>query len=185
MKFKDLFRFKYPKTLVLILAISFAYVIFSNKSTGDFILALNSFSYLGAFIAGLFFSFGFTAPFSAGFFIVSNPPNLLIAALVGGLGALIADLIIFSLVKLSFKDEFEILRKTKLIRTVEILIEKSVGKKIKIYLMYAFAGILIASPLPDEVGITMLAGLSHIKLRPLAAISFILNSLGILVLLYL
>src|SRR3990172_8505359 len=120
MKFKDLFRFKYPKTLVLILAISFAYVIFSNKSTGDFILALNSFSYLGAFIA---------------------------------------DLIIFSLVKLSFKDEFEILRKTKLIRNAGILIEKSVGKKIKTYLMYVFAGILISSPLPDEIGITVFAGL--------------------------
>ena len=51
--------------------------------------------------------------------------------------------------------------------------------------MYAFAGILIASPLPDEAGVTMLAGLTKISVKSLALISFILNTLGIIILLIL
>jgi uncharacterized membrane protein YdjX (TVP38/TMEM64 family) len=49
--------------------------------------------------------------------------------------------------------------------------------------MYAFAGILIASPLPDEAGVIMLAGLTKIKTWALAIISIILNTIGILIML--
>ena len=49
--------------------------------------------------------------------------------------------------------------------------------------MYAFVGILIASPLPDEIGVIMLAGLTKINFKILAIISFILNTLGILIIL--
>jgi len=62
---------------------------------------------------------------------------------------------------------------------------RNVNEKIRIYLMYAFAGILIASPLPDEAGVTMLAGLTKISVKSLALISFILNTLGIIILLML
>jgi len=46
-----------------------------------------------------------------------------------------------------------------------------------------YLGILIASPLPDEAGVIMLAGLTKIKSNVFAILSFSLNTAGILILL--
>jgi len=181
--FKLFSRFKYPKIAVLILAIILAYIIFSNPSVSDFVSHLGNLSYLGVFIAGMLFTFGFTSPFAAGFFIILNPSNIWISGIIGGIGAVVSDLFIFNLIRVSFRDEFKRLGKTKLIKNTEKIIEKSLGHKIKTYLMYAIVGILIASPLPDEAGIIMLAGLTKIKVKTLAIVSFILNTIGILILL--
>ena len=55
--------------------------------------------------------------------------------------------------------------------------------RIKKYLIYSFAGLVIASPLPDELGITLMAGFSKIKPLKLFLISFTFNTLGIIVML--
>jgi uncharacterized membrane protein YdjX (TVP38/TMEM64 family) len=184
---KRLFKLKYPKILALLITIILAYFIFSNQIIKDFMANLSAYnlSYLGIFIAGLLFSFGFTAPFSAGFFITLNPSNIWLAGIIGGLGAMCSDLLIFKLIRFSFKDELKKLKKEKISKEIENLVNKTLGNKIRIYIMYAIAGITIASPLPDEAGVIMLAGLTRIKPKILALISFILNTAGILVLLYL
>ena len=64
---KRLIKFRYPKIAGLVFAIILAYIVFSNPIVEGFVTHLNSLSYLGMFIAGLLFSFGFTSPFSAGF----------------------------------------------------------------------------------------------------------------------
>lgn len=179
---KKLFSLKYPKILGLIIAIILAYLIFSNQTVGDFVSNLGTLHYLGVFIAGLLFSFGFTSPFAAGFFITLNPQNILLVGVIGGIGAMISDLLIFKFIRVSFEDELQKLRKEKISRKIEAIRDKVLGNKIKIYLMYVFAGFLIASPLPDEVGIIMLAGLTNIKARILAVIGFILNTIGIIIL---
>ena len=175
--------YDYPKLTALVMCIILAYFLFSNPSTQTYVSHLGSYGYLGVFIAGILFAFGFTAPFSVGFFISLNPANIWIAGIIGGLGALMSDLIIFSTIKVSFEDGFKKLRNSKTFVKITRLIERSIKEKIRIYLMYAFAGILIASPLPDEAGVTMLAGLTKISAKSLALISFILNTLGILILL--
>ena len=43
---------------------------------------------------------------------------------------------------------------------------------------------MIATPLPDEMGVSMLAGLTTIKPWRLAIISFILHALAVSVILY-
>lgn len=180
---KRLFRFKYPKILGIAIAIILAYFVFRNPVVENFVLNLGDLSYVGIFIAGMLFSFGFTSPFSTGFFIILNPSNILIAGIIGGVGAMVSDLLIFKFIRTSFADEFNRLKKEKISKRIESKIDKIAGNRMKIYLMYAFAGILIASPLPDEAGIIMLAGLTKIKTNILAIISFILNSVGILILL--
>jgi len=180
-----LFNFKYPKIICLILAIVFAYVIFRNPAVSDFVSHLGNLSYFGVFLAGILFAFGFTAPFAAGFFITLNPANILLAGTVGGIGALIADVIIFKFIKYSFISEFSRLKKTYVMKKTGELIERSIGVRLKLYLMYALAGIMIASPLPDEAGVIMLAGLTKIKIGTMMKISFALNTAGIIVLLVL
>lgn len=178
---KRLFRLKYPKIFILLLMALFAYILFSNLLLAEYVTKLHQFNYLSVFLFGTLFSFGFTTPFAIGYFITYNPTNIWLAGIIAGFGAMIADLIIFKFVKFSFKDEFEKLRKEKITKQIDFEMKKIFGKKIKHYLMYAFAGIIIASPLPDEAGVTMLAGLTHIKPSALAIISFICNTLGILI----
>ena len=180
---KKLFNFKYPKIICLIIAIILAYFIFRNPVISDFVSHLGIWGYFGVFIAGLLFTFGFTSPLAAGFFITLNPENIWIAGIVGGTGALILDVLIFKFIRASFQDEFFRLKKTIVIRKTNELIEKSIGKKLQLHLMYALAGLVIASPLPDEAGVIMLAGLTKIKLGNVMKLSFILNTLGIIVLL--
>ena len=107
------------------------------------------------------------------------------SAIIGGLGALTSDLLIFNIIKISFNKEFERLKESKIMKEIEEIIKKDLGKKLQHYLLYTFAGILIATPLPDELGISMLAGLTHIKQKILAIVSFILHTLGILIILIL
>lgn len=181
---KRLFKYKYPKLICLIVIILISYFIFSNPEINLMISNLGELGYLGVFIAGLMFAFGFTSPLAAGFFLVLNPKNILIASIIGGIGAMFSDLFIFKFIRLSFKDEFNRIKKEKISLKAKKILHKIIDKKIRVYLMYIFAGGLIASPLPDEAGVILLAGLTKIKPRFLAIIGFILNSLGIFTLFY-
>src|SRR3989338_4712794 len=176
-------KFKYPKITLLVIFIALAYVLFKIPSISSWINNLEGLSYLGTFIGGMLYSFGFSAPFATGFFIALKPENILLAAILGGIGSLATDLIIFNFVKFSFKDEFNSLSKTKTLKSFNSFFDNHFSLKIKRGLLYFFAGILIASPLPDEAGVTILAGLTSIKQKTLAIISVILNTLGILIIL--
>jgi len=138
--------------------------------------------YLGVSIAGFLFSFGFTTPFAIGAFITMNPQNIFLSAIFGGVFATLADLTIFSMIKISFMDEFKKLSKNNSVKEINSL-GKMMNKKIKYYFLYLFAGIIIASPLPDEIGVTMLAGLGHIEIKKFAIITFLANTLGIFIML--
>lgn len=175
---------KYPKLTVLAIIIVLSYLIFSNETVAGFFSRLGNLGYLGAFIAGLFYTFGFTSPISAGIFLTLNPHNIWIAGILGGFGAMLCDLLIFDLIKFSFMDEFKLLSKTRFIRHINNFFKRDgLLRKIKTYLLYGISGFLIASPLPDEAGIIMLAGLTRLKQSELSVIGFICNSIGILILL--
>lgn len=176
---KLIFHFHYPKILILMILIVWAYFIFKNPDVQNFVHSLKSLEYLGVLIAGMLFTFGFTTPFSVGFFVVLNPANPLLVALIGGLGAVIGDLFIFSVIRFSFIDEFKRLKKTRIIKGIRDEMKWHLSHRVRIYILYTLAGIIIASPLPDEAGVMMLAGLTKIKLRTLIPISFVFNSLGI------
>ena len=129
---KRLFKFKYQKLTILILLIMLSYFIFSNKTADIFISNLGNLNYLGAFIAGLLFSFGFTTPFAIGYFITLNSNNIFILAIIGGFGALLSDLLIYKLIKMSFMSEFYELEKTKTFKELKHLFTHYTKHKIRI-----------------------------------------------------
>lgn len=180
---KRLFKFRYPKLFLLVVFSIISYFIFSNGFVNAWIENLGGFGYWGIFIAGICFSFGFSTPFAIGFLLVSNPSNILVAAFIGGVGALISDLFIFKMIRFSFMDEFLRLKKSRPIVEVNKILDSSWIHSVKNYLLFAFAGLVIASPLPDELGVSMLAGLTRIRIGILAVISFIMNSFGIFIML--
>lgn len=176
---------KYPKITIFVIAIILAYLTFTIPGVRQFVsnLSLDSLGYIGILIAGILFALGFTSPFAVAFFIVLEPSNLLLASLVGGIGSLISDLSIFEFDKLSFEDEFRKIKKSKISKKISFLIKKTLGKKAHIYLTYLIAGIFIASPLPDEFGVTMIEGSTEINVKIFTIICFILHTLGMFIIL--
>ncbi|MCK9595775.1 hypothetical protein M0R19_01155 [Candidatus Pacearchaeota archaeon] len=183
-KAKKIFSFKYPKLVLLIILIALAYYIFTKPFMSEFMQLFNKLGIFGTFISGILITFGFTAPFAIGLLIKTNIQNIFLASLIGGIGATIGDLFIFSTIKLSFMDEFKRLEKTKAINKIKKIVKNNKHILIKHYLLYIFAGIIIASPLPDEIGVSMLAGLTTIDKKRLAITSFLLHTSAIFFILY-
>ena len=178
---KRMIGFKYPKLMIFALLILAAYILFRNETVAGYFSQLGSLGYLSMFIAGVLFAFGFTSPFAVGMFIVINPQNILFAALIGGFGSMLANVLVFNLIKSSFTEELKELEKTRLVKGIEY--EFRLHHKLGHYLLYVFAGLVLASPLPDEISVVMLAGLTHIKESLFILVSFILYTLGIYLLL--
>jgi hypothetical protein len=112
-----------------------------------------------------------------------NPANIWFTALISALGAVLADIIIFKTIRFSFMDEFKRLEKTPAFEFMEKEFHKDFRAHVRNYLLYIFAGLIIASPLPDEVGVIMLAGLTRIRSLLFISLSFILHTIGIAVIL--
>lgn len=180
-----LFTYKYPKLILFLGFAIFAYYLFNNDLFSNIIANLGTYNYLGEFVGGLLFSFGFTTPIAIAIFLKLNPSNIFLASIIGGFGALLSDLIIFKFIKFSFEEEFKKLRRERPFLFMKKNILTHINPKISHYITFAFAGILFASPLPDEAAVLVLAGISKINLKSLAVISFFFNSIGIFILLIL
>lgn len=177
-------RYRYPKLGILLVLSVCAYLLFSQDFVQEVLTPLLSNSLFSFLVIGFLFSFGFTAPFAIGLFLIADPIFLVFPALVGGFGALLGDMLIFHFIRFSFLDEFGKLKREKLMRLVKGPITL-VPSRFHHYLLYAFAGLVIASPLPDELGVSLLAGLTSIRPVPLALLSYACNTLGIMLLLFL
>jgi len=106
-KAKKLSSFRYPKLFFLIILIITAYLIFKNPGVSNLIPKLKGVNSIGIFLSGILISFGFSAPFAVGFLLISQPSNIFLAALIGGIGGMVADLIIFKTIKFSFMNELK------------------------------------------------------------------------------
>lgn len=184
-KAKRLVAFKYPKLLLLALSIIFAYYIFSLPEIRASISNIGEFDYISNLIAGILFSFGFTTAFSVGYLITAQHSSIILASIVAALGALAGDLITFKTIKFSFMDEFKQLEKQKALKKIGDVVKHNKHVLIRHYLIYIFAGLVLASPLPDEIGVSMLAGLTTIKPKVFALISFLLHLVGFYIIIYL
>jgi hypothetical protein len=172
---------KYPKFLLFFITIMLSFLLFNSRSKIPFTDAILSLSYLGTFLVGIFFAYSYTAaPATVMFLILAKEQNILLAGFVGGLGALVGDLIIFSFVTLSFKDEIEKLSHERVIE----YINHRFPQKIKRYLIPIFASFIIASPMPDEFGVALLAVSEHISMKLFSILSYVLNTIGIIGVLY-
>lgn len=172
---------QYPKLLLLLCSFLLAYLCFHFGALDFRDNALGGHGYISALLAGLLFSFGFTTAFGIGIFAqVSNEVNPLFGALIGAVGALISDYMIFHFLRVSFYDEIERLKSTFVLHHVIAMFHRpTFSERLRKYLLWSFAGIIIASPLPDEFGVSCISG-SKISDRDFMIISYLCNTAGIL-----
>lgn len=167
--------FKYPRLTILIFVVLVTFFVFSTQEI-NIAKDLQPEGGIGAFIAGLLYAFSFTAFISTALFIgMAKNQDILFLAIVGGVGSVIADLIILKTARFSFNNEFKQLYKEPFF--------KSLSKPFPQLFLHTFktvfALLLIASPLPDEAGVALLANGFQIPKPLFIALSFCLNTAGI------
>jgi len=159
--------------ILIILSIVLAFYLYFSGLIQNFIDSLGQFQVIGVLIAGALFGYAFTAaPATASLISFTNTINPLIVAFVGATGTMIGDLVIFHFFKRGLPKEVKtIFKKSK--------IEKIKRSKWK-WVIPGIAGFIIASPLPDEVGIALL-GVTHFDNNSFMLLAFVLNFIGLLI----
>lgn len=176
---------QYPKLLGLALSFALAYLLYYLGAFNLFEETLNGYGFLSMVLGGMLFSFGFTAAFGVGMFVaMAHEVHPLIGALLGGIGACVTDFLIFQFIRLSFLDELHRLKASAIfLRLRGWLHRETFPERIREYLLWSIGGLLIASPLPDEIGVTLLSSITEIDARRFSLLCFILNALGIFIIL--
>jgi hypothetical protein len=143
----------------------------------DWILSItNGFLSFQTLVSGMMFTSVFTTPISiVALGKISLSENIFLVALLGGLGAMIIDLIIFKFFQERVScDVDELMRAVGWKRFRHLI-------KLRFFRRFIFfvGALIIASPIPDEIGLAMM-GFSRLRLRIFIPISFTMNFLGIL-----
>jgi uncharacterized membrane protein YdjX (TVP38/TMEM64 family) len=167
--------------MLLILTFVIAYFLFANRSYPALETAILDQGYLGSFLAGLIYAYAFTAaPATFILLMLGREQSLIFASLIAGVGALISDLLIFHFIKRGFSDEVHMMSEEKLVKRVNGIIPDFIRK----YVYLILASVLIASPLPTELGVTLMASATAVSSRRFAIIAYILHTTGIFIILY-
>ncbi|MFA6368989.1 MAG: hypothetical protein WCX20_01235 [Candidatus Shapirobacteria bacterium] len=169
-------RWRYKNLTILFFGIMLAIILSRIEIFHSFLLHLNGFGYIGVFVAGILFVSTFTVATSVlilfTFAEVLSPIEI---ALIAALGAVVGDLLIFNLIKDNLFNEIkEIYNKID----HKNHLKKLFYSKYFNWILPVIGAIIIASPLPDEVGISLM-GLSKISTPKFIVISYILNSIGL------
>lgn len=169
---------RYPRLLSLLFIYILTIFIFSflNPYLQKGIFSLGSF---GVLIFGALYTYSFTGSVGTGAFILaSNSYSPVFLAIVGGIGAGLADVSILRVLKkFGFTKELDKLSK-----------EKALGKISKnnffsSKFVNTLLGLLvIASPLPDEIGIIFVERGKLISEKHLFVVGVITNAIGIYIL---
>ncbi len=164
----------HQKWILLVLSIIIAFYLFFSGLLTKLIGLMGNFGIIGILISGILFGYAFTAaPATASLISFTNYYNPLIVSFIGAIGTMLGDLLIFNFFKKGLPKEIEtIIKKTK--------IEKIKKSKFK-WLIPGIAGFIIASPLPDEIGVSLL-GVTKFKTTTFMLLAFTLNFIGILIL---
>lgn len=161
--------------LFLGVSVMFATLIVYSGVVHEFIAGTQNLAQVGSFVAGLFFTSIFTtAPAIAVLGEISQDVPLWSVALIGGLGAVCGDLVIFSFVKKSVSKDVEYILQYPGLKRLRALFRTRLFHR----LLPFIGALVIASPLPDELGLAIL-GMSHISKDRFLLISFVMNAAGI------
>ena len=171
-------NFEYKHTASAIFAIAIFVLLLDTVIVQTLMQNIINLGYLGILLTGvLFVSFFTAAPAVALLLNFSDIYNPLVVSLIAGVGAMIGDLIILRFAEDKIGRELKpIAKKMKLIGFINLLHKKKFKP-----ITATLGAIIIASPFPDEAGIALL-GLSRISTMQLMLITYLLNTIGIFVL---
>ena len=164
---------------IFILAGSIVAAILFAKSgiAGVILTETRELEILASFLGGIFFTSLFTAaPATVVLAEIAQANSVFTVAFFGALGSILGDLILFKFLKAHLGDELVALfshpKSERLLKLFHLNIFH--------WLMVFVGAIIVASPLPDELGLVLM-GITEIKPKYLIPLSFGLNFIGILI----
>lgn len=130
---------------------------------------------LVSLVTGMFFTSFFTTPIAiAAFSNLAGTGNMFLIAAVGGLGAVLGDSLIFFFVREKVSKDVSPLLKGPRLKHALRLLKKRRYRRI----LPVIGALIIASPLPDELGLALI-GVSTLSRGQFLLLSYAMNTLGI------
>lgn len=174
----DRYRYwKFKNTFLLIVSLIVFFYFADTPLIQNTIIGIGDLGYFGAFLVGIFFVSTFTvAPASIVLFYLAQELAPLEVALFAGLGGVVGDYIIFRFLKDRVFDEL----KPMFMRLGGVRLSHLIATPFFAWTAPVLGAIIIASPLPDEIGVGLL-GISRLKNWQFLLLSLILNSIGIFI----
>lgn len=161
-------------TLILLVCVVITLTLVKSGLLDSLLANARSWGLVGAFIAGIFFTSVFTITASTILFVellrVNSFPEIVI---VGALGAVVGDLILFLFVKNRVAEDVD-----EMIKKAGMRPHYLIKAEFLRWLNPILGAAIIASPFPDELGLALL-GFSKTKTKALICISFAMNMVGI------
>ncbi len=128
-----------------------------------------------AFVSGILFTSLFTiAPASIALAEIGTQANVLTISLVGAVGAVFGDMLLFYIIRDTVVEDLKTIVKASSYRNFVAHFNGGVLR----WLTPVIGAVIIASPLPDEVGLAML-GFARVRSLFMIPITFIANFFGI------
>lgn len=169
-------QWKYKNLTFLLISIIFAFFLSRYEPFHTFLLNLGSFGYIGAFLAGALFVSTFTVATGAVILLVlAEALSPIEIGIIAGLGAVVGDFTIFRFIKDNLTQEIESIYDHI---DGDHHFKKVLHSKYFSWTLPVIGAVIIASPFPDEIGVSLM-GISKMKTYQFLLISFILNAIGI------
>lgn len=174
------FHWKYKNLIFLTISIVVSYLLVTSGLLLNFITKFSSVGYFSSFVAGLFFSYGLTTPIAtASLYLLGKILNPFFVAFVGAFGAVSSDYLIFWFVKDRLLEEIKLASEELGVKLPNL--RKTLLKSRNVIRIAPFiAGIIVASPLPDEFAAVLFAAVKY-ELKKFILYSYLFNFFGILI----
>ncbi len=168
---------RYKNTFLLTMSLVAVFYFGRTDIWKMLIIQISELGYVGSLIAGMFFVLTFTVvPAGIILFSLAQIYDPFLVAITAGVGAVVGDYIIFKFLKDNVFSEV----KPIFMRLGGSNISRIISTPYFAWLAPVIGAIIIASPFPDEIGVGLM-GLSRIKNWQFLIITFLLNSLGIFI----
>lgn len=162
--------------VIFIFSLSIAWYLIRSGLLSNLVGTILPLKFVAEFISGMFYTSFLTSPISVAMIVVlAKSNNPMILAMLAGLGAAFADLLIVKFFRKKLSKEISLVsHELRLEKINNFFIKRKLD-----FLTPAIGAIIIASPLPDELGLVLL-GVSKLKYWEIAVLTYILNTAGIL-----
>lgn len=161
---------------IIALSVSVAVVLAKTGALNDLLSSAREWRFVGSLLAGIFFVSIFTAaPAGVVLFEIATTTPAWEVAFFGAIGALVGDWIMFRFIRDSLAVNVNGPFKKKHAKRLARLVRQNPFR----WLVPLVGALIVASPLPDEIGLAMM-GFSKMRAAVFVPTAFLLNFFGIL-----
>lgn len=162
------------RLFLFLISLAVGIFILRSPQLHEVITHLGNFAYIGIVIVGFFVVMTFTViPSLAVLLTLSETVHPVLLSLLAGVGGMCGDYLLMRY----FRSETDQLLADKTLRN-HLFLKRVVRSRIFHWIAPLIGAIIVASPFPDEIGVTLL-GISKLETKKFLPLVFVLDTVGI------